>query len=248
METLTQTRQIDIPGVHNMRDTGGYPAAGGCTTRWGTLFRSARLHALGPSSMQMLVDMGIRTVVDLRGEGEIARAPDTCADWPGIAYKHIPLTPAHIRTNGDRPANLEAQNERYLEDSSEQIAMVLRVLARPNAFPAIVHCTAGKDRTGIITALLLALVGVPDNVIADDYLLSLHGAAPVLEALRVEGAASGWDLDHLERMLECRPEVITHTLDVLRRRHGGVERYLSQAGVWLADLQALRAALLEPAR
>lgn len=246
METLTQTRHIDIPGAHNVRDTGGYPAADGCTTRWLTLFRSGRLNA--PESVRRLADMGVRTVVDLRGDGEIARMPDACAEWPGVAYRHIPLTPAHIRTNGDRPANLEEQNERYLEESSRQIARVLQVLAQPNAFPAVVHCTAGKDRTGLIIALLLALVGVPDDVIADDYVLSLRHAAPVLKALRIEGTVSGWDMEHLERMLECRREVMTHTLDVLRRRHGGVERYLSQAGVWLADIRALHAALAEPAR
>jgi protein-tyrosine phosphatase len=238
-------RHLMLEGSYNVRDVGGYTTEDGATIRWGRLFRADSLHRLSPQAVEILRQRGLRTIIDLRRPEEKEAAPNLLAGQPGIAYHHISLI-------GDRDPNTAPAHSlpeiyrRILDHSQEQIAQILTILAQEEGTPALVHCTAGKDRTGIIVALLLTLSGVPQPQVVEDYALSSHylGESFVKESqLRAAEAKVDWDL--YQRFLTCPPEYMQETLDYLTHRYGGVHRYLTAIGIDEARQTALRCALLE---
>ena len=158
-------RRILLCGMENLRDLGGYPLAGRGSerfTRWGSLYRGDLPKQVTQADRQHLRELGITTVVDLRSKEEIERKPDPLAQEPGIRYLHCPLA-----GDGRVPAPDEVPLS-YMEmaDGTGQMAGALRAIAEaPQA--VLFHCTAGKDRTGVVAALLLWLAGVSEAVSGD---------------------------------------------------------------------------------
>jgi protein-tyrosine phosphatase len=230
-------RHLRIPGTRNLRDVGGYPAGPGRRTRWRTLFRTDALDRLPDRSVERLVSLGVRQVIDLRWPHELAAAPSAFVDHPEVAYRSIPLfeygLPEAIGIAGSYRHALDARGD--------QLVAIARALAAPGGTPAIVGCTAGKDRTGVVIALLLAAAGVAPEVIADDYALTAElFASPVEDEHLVD-----WRAGPIE--LECRPEYVLAALDHLDRCHGGAARLLLAAGLSEVELAALVERLTEPA-
>ena len=163
-------RRILLCGMENLRDLGGYPLAGRGSerfTRWGSLYRGDLPKQVTQADRQRLRELGITTVVDLRSKEEIERKPDPLAQEPGIRYLHCALA-----GDGRVPAPDEVPLS-YMEmaDGTGQMAGALRAIAEaPQA--VLFHCTAGKDRTGVVAALLLWLAGVSEEDILADYIVS----------------------------------------------------------------------------
>lgn len=182
--TSPPDRHVDHDRCFNLRDLGGYPAAGGRTTAWGRLFRGDGLHRLDPADCEAL---GLTTVLDLRTHDEIARRGRLEAD--GVAWHHLPLIQAiwdpGWLTEAMTPERFLA--DRYLamlDEGADAIGSALRILAEADRLPAAFHCAAGKDRTGVLAALVLSLLGVDDDTIAADYGLSRHGVDRMLAWIR----------------------------------------------------------------
>lgn len=239
-------RHLPLAGTYNVRDVGGYGTADGRRTRWGALFRADSMHRLPTEVQADLVGSGLRTVVDLRREPEVAAQPNVFATSPDVRYLHLPLLP-------DRPAerppgSLEELYRSILRECQPQLRRVLAVLAEPEALPALVHCTAGKDRTGLIVGLLLALVGVPRQTIAEDYALSAtYLVGHYLVEARERALAGGHDWEQYQGYLVCPPELMLRTLDHLDERYGGIDRYALAIGLVEREIDALRDALVAPA-
>jgi protein-tyrosine phosphatase len=220
-------RHLPLDGTFNIRDLGGYLTAHGHQTRWRTLLRADSLHRLTPAALEVLVGYGVRTVIDLRWTHETLLAPNPLVASLTVRYHHLSMF-------GDEwpperlPATYADVYRLMLDERQAQIGRILATLAGPGALPALFHCAAGKDRTGVIAALALALVGVPAATIAEDYALSAHYLA---------NAYPG------QPPVECPPAAMLATLDHLETRHGGAERDLLAAGLTPADLTALRQAL-----
>jgi protein-tyrosine phosphatase len=242
----TPGRHIAVPGTLNFRDVGGYPLASGGFTGWRTLLRSDGLHRLGAGAAQALAALKLRTVLDLRTSGEAQIAPSPLEELAGLGAVTM-----HISLLGEDldalPADLGEIYDYVVDQQGAEIAAAIRTLTRPGGLPALVHCAAGKDRTGIIVAFALAAVGVPDRVIAADYALSslyldpLH--TPTIAQVR-EGTGLG---DRLTAaLLASPPELIMRTLERARRYGGSIEGYLSGHGVPGTELAALRSALEGP--
>jgi protein-tyrosine phosphatase len=159
-------RLIALPGAFNLRDIGGYPAAGGRVTRWRTLLRSGSLYQAGPASAAELAGFGLSTVLDLRTFEETERSPDPEL---GARRRQVGLLGEDLTV---LPVSLDGLYRFVIEERGSYVAAAVRHLCAPGALPALVHCSAGKDRTGLIIALVLAAIGVPDDVIAADYALS----------------------------------------------------------------------------
>jgi protein-tyrosine phosphatase len=233
-------RRIDLAGLFNLRDLGGYPTAGG-SLPWRTLLRSDSLHQLDADGIAALSALGLRTVVDLRthAEAEIAPSP---AGRLSARSSHI-----SILGGGDLqslPLELAAIYQYVVDECGEAIAGAIRLLCSADAYPALVHCSAGKDRTGIVISMVLAVLGVPDELIAADYALSGSYLDPAnTAAIGQLQAGTGLGAELTSSLLGSPPALILTVLDRARTVYGTVDGYLLAHGLTAADLAALRAAL-----
>lgn len=236
-------RRVLVPGTLNFRDAGGYPLVGGGVTGWRRLLRSDGLHRVDRAAVEVLGALGLRTVLDLRTGYEADLAPSPLDDLArsGAITMQISLIGEDL---GDLPAELGEIYDYVIDQRGAEIGLAVRSLARPGALPGLVHCTAGKDRTGIVVALTLAAVGVPDHVVAADYALSglyldpQH--TPTIGHVR-ESTGLGERLT--TALLASPPELMLRVLARARLRGGSVEGYLAGHGVTAAELSTLRSAL-----
>jgi protein-tyrosine phosphatase len=242
-------RRIELEGCVNFRDLGGYPTKTGRALRWRTLFRSDALHALSPRDVAQLRDeLRLSDIVDLRSSFELdAEGRGPLADEP-IDFHHAPLFDGDTRS-AERAAaeKLVTLADRYvgmLDFAREPIARVIEVLAHARG-GAVYHCAAGKDRTGVISAVLLGAVGVPDDLIVADYALSAENIEAIVE--RVMGMTGYRDV--LEELppdtLHARPETMEAVLSAVRERYGDMADYLRGAGVSSGTLDRLREKCLD---
>ncbi|MFE0459725.1 tyrosine-protein phosphatase [Kitasatospora sp. NPDC058965] len=216
---------LQIAGLRNAREV-----------RPGLLYRSATLNQLTAEGARALAKLGLRTVIDLRDPAEVAH-------WPARLHEleldvvNLPMLPQDAN-HRDEPL---PQIYRLLADTAGPVLVtVVRRLLEPRALPALVHCAVGKDRTGVTVAVLLDLLGVPDEEILADYLASNAGLG--LDDGPVEY------LDERGRLRvsnPARPELLTGVLDRIREQHGSVEAYLLGHGLRAEELAALRAALAD---
>ena len=168
METSTR---IPVPGTYNFRDVGGLPAAGG-TVRDGVLFRSDGLHRLGEAGRDELRRLGVGIVIDLRDENEARYMPDDL-DGLDVEVLSLPVFEGSGASQGEGGISLDALYERIVTQHASVVVSALREIASAGDRSVVVHCTAGKDRTGIVVALALLAVGVYRDAVVADYALSL---------------------------------------------------------------------------
>jgi protein-tyrosine phosphatase len=238
---LADGRRLELEGTFNLRDVGGYPAAGGCTTRWRTLLRSDALHRLEPAGSAVLAGLGLRTILDLRTQAEAEIAP-SALDGLTDRRTHISLLTGDLQA---LPLELGAIYRYMIDECGDTIGAAITVLAEGGAFPALVHCSAGKDRTGIVVALILGVLGVPDEVIAADYELSAsYLDAEWTPAIGQLQASTGLGPDLTRPLLSSPAALILDVLARVRAVGGSVDGYLLDHGFRDADLERLRAALL----
>jgi protein-tyrosine phosphatase len=245
---MEPTRTPAVPSVFNFRDLGGYAARDGRTVRWHQLYRSDSLHRLGDDDREVFRALGVRTVIDLRRPTEITRDGRVPA-YDGLAYHHIHPEHAEWTLVGtlDEHAVARWLADRYNDlarTGAAGIATALRVIATAQAAPVVVHCVAGKDRTGVVCALTLALLGVADEDIAADYAMSTAASARFHEWLRAT-TARGADLP--TAYLSSPAETMLMFLNDLRTEFGSVEGYVKWAGLTSEQVDSLIAHLLTPA-
>jgi protein-tyrosine phosphatase len=239
---LASGRHVPVPGTRNLRDVGGYPTLTGGSLRWRTLFRSDGLHRLDADGVAGLAALELHTIVDLRADIELERSPSATAGLPA-RVKHIPI----VRDPTALPADLdgiEAEYQYTIDERGDAIGAVVRELCAPHALPALVHCAAGMDRTGIVVALVLAALGVPEELIEADYLLSVAYLDPDMTAAIGRLQATGLAGEVTVELPASPPGLILGVLARARSLGGGtVDGYLAANGVSGAELGALRSAL-----
>jgi protein tyrosine/serine phosphatase len=239
-------RRIPLEGAVNFRDLGGYQAADGRRIRWRTLFRADSLSRLSPADRSVLRQLGVATVIDLRTSYELEGGRFPVEEIP-VGFHHVPLldTLPSPEKFDLAPGMLAAQYAEIARDAAPQIARVLTIVAERHAHPVIVHCTAGKDRTGVLVAVLLSLLGVDEQTVVHDYAQS----AEAMEALRaklVERYPEGKDLiEGATEVFSAAPANIEALLADLRADYGSVEEYAEAAGAGPAVVAGLRDTLLE---
>ena len=246
-----KTRELTWDGCLNVRDLGGFPTADGEETRFGSVVRADSVSQLTPAGWEALVDYGVRTVLDLRGDHE--REDDPPAELP-VDVLHVPFMEASEQEWNEIAEVLEAVAKQpvpdatrdayliFLERFRSNVGAAVRAVALAPEGPVVVHCVGGKDRTGLLSALLLYLAGVPVEEIAADYALSEERLRPRHDAW-LEAAESEAERERLERITHCPPEAIVGVFDELERRYGSVEDYLGAAGVSEEELELARARL-----
>ncbi len=247
-------RHLEWEGLINARDTGGLSATDGAI-RDGALVRSDRLNGLTGAGVAALTAHGVRTVIDVRGRGEAAddweRYPIK-GDGP-IGYLNEPFRAGlddqevvRVRALYDAAESRAEFNRLDLDHSRQGISAIVSAIADAPPGGVLIHCHAGKDRTGIVVALALAVVGVSDHDIADDYALTELAMDQIMEEwLAHIGAAESEHERHWAMAMPSR-EAMLDTLAYLRERYGGAERYLLDAGMTTEQLARLRSRLVKP--
>ena len=241
------TRRLAWEGCLNARDLGGYPTAGGGETRWGAVVRSDSLAALTEAGRAALADYGVRAIVDLRLPAELADYPNPFAEPGdhGIAYANVSfIDPAAAPP--DEVSSLAEDYLRMLDRFRGQVAEAMAAIADAPDGAVLIHCAAGKDRTGLISALLLGLVGVPSETIAADYALTAEYLRPRDEEWLEHGPGERAEREAIAARFAPTAEVMLEVLRGLTERYGGVEQYLTEAGIGPAQLARLRDRLLAP--
>jgi protein-tyrosine phosphatase len=227
------TRVRQLPGSHNVRDLGGLPTADGRRVREGVVLRSD--YPAFAEDAELVRGLGLRTVVDLRRGAEAAAE---CVSWSdhGVTYHRCPVT-------AFEQSSWEARYAAYLQDRPETVVEAVRQVLAPANHPVLFHCAAGKDRTGLVAALVLSVLGVPEEEVVADYALSADTVHLVIERLNgidvYRELFGSVDLDanypharHMEGLLAW----VT--------AYGGAERWLLDHGLTPAELDAAREALL----
>lgn len=243
---------VALDGCFNFRDLGGYATTTGQSVRQGMLYRSDGLHRLSSAGRDAFLALGVTTVIDLRTPGEVTeRAWQPPAEWPG-QWLHLPLRGSTPDWTTYEPAQRDAEEfaaAHYLETVAEApaaVKAVIEVLAEPGRMPAVFHCAAGKDRTGIIAGLVLALLDVPANTVADDYALS-DVATQRWEASIAAGARddtqTGWGYVP-PAMLDADRRTMMTFLSCIEMTYGSIERFAISIGVADTTISRLRRSLL----
>jgi protein-tyrosine phosphatase len=247
MKNTTGPKIIPLEGCLNFRDLGGYAGDGG-TIRHGQIYRSDDLSKLSAADIVRLEELGISIVIDLRSPEELDRAPNPLRGRAGFAYHHAPLLDG-INSTADGPPeiqNLPAMYKSLLPNAGPQIRGIFQVLGRREGRGVVFHCTAGKDRTGVIAALILNLCGVGDGDIIADYALTYERMKPFFEAMAQRARQAG--ILFPEHLFHSDPAFMEEFLDFLKRNYAGAESYLLALGLSPGELAALRDSLLDPSQ
>ena len=245
VETLE--RRIVLEGAVNFRDLGGYEA-GGSRTRWRTLFRADGLGDLTETDLSVLRGFGIRTVIDLRSGSELERGRFDVEAHPAT-FHHLPFIDElpDAQDFDRRPGLLGSQYLEIVRDAGGQILAALEVLASPDALPAVFHCTAGKDRTGVLSAIVLSLLGVDEPTVVADYALSGEAMLRLRAKLIAKYPEGRETLENIDEVFSADPAQMEQLLDHVQEQYGSVDAYVEGLGASPDLVERLRAALLEPA-
>jgi protein-tyrosine phosphatase len=244
-------RHIAVPGTYNVRDLGGYATPSG-HTRWRRILRADGLHRMKDEGVAQLHALGVATVIDLRRGHELQAGPNPFREHDGVRYVHISLFDAlaHDQIAAAETASGNLLLDLYCQALAEQqkeIAAVLTAIAEAGPGLVLFHCTAGKDRTGLIAALLLALAGVAEADIVEDYALTKAQIAPLLAPILAHAEARGENMAHYKALLECEEQTMRDFLAHLAANHGDTEAYLAKIGIDAETAARLRARLLDDA-
>ena len=233
---MLRSRDLVWDGCLNVRDLGGHPTEGGTETRFGEVVRADSVRQLTDEGWEALVNYGVRTIVDLRSDEELEADPP--AELP-VRVVHVPFFDdradvfEQVEAASIRAANhAEATREVYLiflEHFRPNVAAAVEAVAEGLDGAVVVHCHGGKDRTGLVTAFLLRLAGVPIEEIAVDYALSEVRLRTRHEQWFAE-AADEAELERLHRIAATPAESMVGVLEELERRYGSVESYLLAGG------------------
>lgn len=248
LDSRAVERRIDLDGCVNFRDLGGYPTADGRRLRWRRLFRSDALHALTPGDVERLRDaLALSDIVDLRSTYELDSEGRGLLEAESIAFHHTPLFDGDPSA-GDRGSAAQLSlGDRYvglMEVAHAKIVNVVRILAHAQG-GAVYHCAAGKDRTGVISAVLLGVLGVSDELIVSDYALSGEQIDAIIARVMSMKGYKDTLREMPEDTLHARPESMQTVVDRVAERWGGMEGYVLAGGLAPADVERLRATCLE---
>lgn len=238
--TGDEARLLQLQGSYNTRGFGGYPAAGGKRIRRGLIYRSDTLSQLTPGDLDSLRALNIKTIVDFRTSEEIARAPNRAPQSVGRQINLdievgniIDLTRA---TSENGPKRMLAVNRVLVGRYQERYREFFSLIADSGNLPLLFNCSAGKDRTGVASALFLSALGVDRELIYHDYLLSA-------ENIKSKYARTVKKNPEWAPMLTVKREYLEAAFDEIDSRYGGMENYL--VNILNVDIETLRRIYLE---
>jgi len=248
-------RWFELAGCDNTRDLGGLPTVDGRVTRHGVFLRSDTVQELTAADVTLLREtFGLRTVIDLRAEEEAAREGRGPLEYEDVAYHNLSFLPGQWVMPDDPRFPLLVKDldstdrvEHYLDYlrlAGDSVARAIHLLAQPDNGPALFHCAAGKDRTGVLAALVLGIVGVEHEAIIADYVLTNQRISRIDARLARLPSYLRRDDPITDDNMRCRPEVMRAFLTAVGETWGGPTGWARQAGLTDVDLRSLRQVLV----
>jgi protein-tyrosine phosphatase len=237
-------RKLSFPRLLNARDLGGRLTRDGLRTRERSLLRTDDLWKLTPAGARAILAYGVTTVIDLRWPEELDVRPSVFQRGAsGVRYTHVSLLDgSEAAWSSKTPAvPKERWNCVALDHAGPEIAEVLRLVADSSEGVVVFHCAAGKDRTGLIAAMLLAIADVVPSEIAEDYSLSTEY---IRDAYLAAHPRERWPA--ILEDIRCPPEQVYNMLAHLDAKYGGAAGYLRRAGLSAAELDRIRSRLRHP--
>ncbi|MBC2023126.1 tyrosine-protein phosphatase [Listeria booriae] len=257
--TVIGERTIPLEGCFNFRDLGGYVNTAGKTVRWGKLYRSSLLTNITEKDKDTLEKLGVSWICDLRSTSEIAAKPT-----PALAHiknRHIPIGTAKNESTESQKIDipddhrvyepLMGESYRVFVQSKDGFREIFNDIIEKEEVPFLFHCTAGKDRTGVLGALLLKLLDVPENTILADYELTNQYADNILGEM--QGLVNAFsnsdkkiDLENFRPMAEARPAYLEIAFDEMQKEYGSVDAYLEKGiGITPSEKAKFQTMMLE---
>jgi protein-tyrosine phosphatase len=230
--TITE-RLVTLKGVFNFRDFGGYPTKDGRRVKWGRLFRSSKLDLLTMEDMKGLQEMGVKLICDLRSQSEIILQPTPAIQ--GVKNVNLPIgDPENIHRAMEKNNRLNDSTlgvgYRMFANSTESLSKMFHMLIEQEHTPAVFHCAAGKDRTGVTVALILLSLNVPMEIIMKDYMITnafTHDISNISAGLE-KAATSIKDPQMLQAMMEARPEYLMTAIDEIEKQYGSLDLFFEE--------------------
>lgn len=248
---MTTAPLPELSTIFNFRDLGGLRTDDGRTIAPGRVFRADGLHRASEADVAALASVGLRTVLDLRTPNELRDMG--VFDHHGVDHRHLPLIaeiwdPAVLEIEAPAHEFLAARYLEMLDEGAERIGEALHTIADPANLPLVFHCAAGKDRTGVLAALLLSLLGVPDADVVADYARSADAVRRFQEWTRTEHPEWHEAMANQPEAYAMAPaDAMQAVLDDVRLRWGSVAGYAADVGAGPDVVDALRATLLTDA-
>lgn len=248
------TRNINVPGIQNFRDLGGYKSSNtGKLTRWGMLYRSAQIDSLDCPARRELENIGIKTIIDLRSPEE---QTDYSLTKESLKIVHIPISTRNMekvlqgimegKINGDTINRIvERMNRELVMNSRDEFRKVFEILLDRSSYPAVIHCTSGKGCTSVATALILAALGANEDVIMQDYCLS-NDYFNIPKASNYAHKLSANSQEAINTIFSEKEDFLNAAKEEIERTYGDVPTYLKK-GLDLTEdnIKQLQSILLE---
>ncbi len=262
MPDNVKKRHLALEGAPNFRDLGGYATADGHTVKWGTFYRSDNLAHLTDADLEKVSALGLKLVCDFRSEPEKADEPDRlpAVNPPAVAAFPIGAESFMVKdlrkriASGDldgldlRAMMIEG-NRQFATKFAPNYAAMFERITQPQNLPALVHCTAGKDRAGFASAMILSVLGVPRETVMEDYLLTNHYTAAATEKrLRMIKVFSLFraDTDALRPLFSVEPAYLDAAFEAIEKEYGDFDTYRRNAlGLDDAEVAAFKALALD---
>lgn len=220
--------RLELEGAHNIRELGGYPTVDGGYTLTHRVLRGDELTNITETDKARLIEYGLHRVVDLRSSLENEREANPFANTPYVEYVNIPMLD-HMNSSNfmdELPSSLAELYIGMLEGDGADLGRVMRMLAQPTTGVTLIHCTFGKDRTGVLSALLLLLAGVPEDEVIADYAASAANMKAQIDALLVAARSMGVEVP--ASLLTSDPADMRAMIDYLNEKYGGAHAYLGE--------------------
>ncbi len=250
IEPHVRPRRITLERVFNFRDLGGYASGRRYTVRWGLIYRADGIHRIEGADLARVAALGIRTVLDLRTRAELDDHGRVPAESIAAAYEHLPLLEQvwERELPGAELDAVEFLAGRYLDmldQGAASIVTALSTMADAHRLPLVFHCSAGKDRTGVLAAILLSVLGVSDDDIAADYALSRAAMRELAEWVRSERPESYEPMAaQPPAFLDAPPLAMRRFLALARSTYGSLTDYVHGVGLAGSQIDTLRTTLL----